>query len=352
MKSFFSRQKFLNSIAEEVRVESFIGMGRSLWVVGRALCLFKAFFIPLPPRDRNEALSLQLQQWSPFSQTGQYVVWQDSYALVWIWDEETRQLLATRVEAGNALVVPEDLFFSPPEKDGVRLLHCLSGIVAEYWHENVLRDSRWWAESPSSKAVNQFYCNNDLSIPPQLPECVSSLTLKKPWGIATVLHDPDKGRYEQFFLPILGVVFLILGYQAVTLVKWTRFEQHLVARVEELTAQVEPVLTARRQTYEQKSKIVEFAKLSPYPAQLHIWAVVVRKLSTMKATVETWRYRNGTLELVLQGDKLDPGVCIRTFSEGKLFTEISPNTSRQAGQLSLKMTIAKKDISQPLSGTK
>jgi len=204
VKLFFSRKKFQNSIAEEVRSESLIGMGRSLWVVGRSMCLYKAFYIPLPPRDRNEALFLQLQQWSPFVQTGQYVVWKEGYALVWVWDEEARQLLVTGWGAAKALPVPEDLFFSPPEKDGVRLLHCLSGVVAECWQEKVLRDSRWWAESPSAKDLCQFYRSNDEYIPSQLPECVSPTDLKKPWGVATDLHSSDGKRVEQFLELLVG----------------------------------------------------------------------------------------------------------------------------------------------------
>jgi len=348
VKSFFFRQKFSHGIADEVQVESLAGMGRSRWIVGRSLCLYKVFFIPSGIQDKNETLSLQLQQWSPFSKTSQYVVWQGNNALVWIWDEGTRQELLQQFDASKAEVIPEDLFFPLPLENGVRVVQCLSGVVAQYWQDDVLLDSQWWMEYPTSDELRQFYRSNDLSLPAQLPECVSLPSIKTPWGVATSLHGSGGFQYEQYLLPFFCVLFLVFGYQAMTLIKWTQFEKQLVGRVTDLTKQVEPILTARQRTYEDKAMITEFTKLSPYPAQLHLWAVVVRKLRGLKATVKSWKFNNGTLELVIEGDKLDPGDCIRVFSQEKIFTDVSAVNDRNDGNLQLKMTVLKRAMQAPV----
>ncbi len=331
-----------------MQVESLAGIGRSRWIVGRSLCLYKVFFIPSEIQDKNETLSLQLQQWSPFSRTEQYVVWQGNNALVWIWDEGSRQELLQQYDAGSAEVVPEELFFPLPQENGVRVVQCLSGVVAQYWQDNILLDSLWWVAYPTPEELHQFYRSNDLPLPAHLPECVSLPSIKTPWGVSTSLCGAGGFKYERYLLPFFLIVFLVLGYQVTTLIKMTQFEKQLVSRVAALTRQVEPVLTARQRTYETKARVTELLKLSPYPAQLHLWAVVVRKLSGLKATVQSWKFNNGTLEFVIEGDTLDPGDCIRLFSQENFFLNVSAVTDRNDGNLELKMTVLKKAIHAPV----
>jgi hypothetical protein len=339
--SFFFRKRFINNIDGDQRVEALPGTGRSQWLVMRALCLYKLFFIPVAAGEKKEAIALQLLRWSPFANTGEYIVWHNDYAMVWIWDEALRAERVAGSEGVKAQPIPEDLFFMPPAVDGVRLLRCLNGIVAEYWQEGFLYDSRWWATRPAKEELHNFYRNNDLELPQELPDEITLPLQRKPRAANSALKSTAGSQLERYFLLLMGVFLLLPLFQGIVLFKWTGLEQELKQQASDLTAQVEPVLTARRGTMEQQAEITEYLKLAPYPEQLHIWAAVVRTLRVLGATVQLWRYQNGTLELRIQGGNSDPGTVIRAFSEDNLFNDISASSVRNQDAIDIRMVIQK-----------
>lgn len=317
-------------------------MGRDLWVVGRAICLYKLFFIPLDQGEQAEALSLQLRQWSPFADTGQYVVWQGDRAQVWIWDEERRGRLAARQGAVRALVVPEDLLIPPGKDDGIRLLNCLVGVESQYWRDGLLFDSHWWPQMPTEAELRRFFMANDIIPPVETPDCRAFVWLTKPWA-ATISHNGGIfHHYEGTLLTLLLAFALVaLSWQGVSLMKWRGYERQLAGQVAQLTGKVEPILQARSQAYEQRDMVARMIALTPYPPQLLIWSEIVQQLSELKADILSWQYNNGRLELTIKGQEPDPSLFIRALAKNPLFTEVTATTDRAPDEVHMVMTVVK-----------
>ena len=92
--SLFLPRRYLQADKKVIPPEN-RNIGAKQWVVGRDLCVYRLFHLPdVPGTERKSAIDIHIRQWSPFADTGSYVVWKDDIAQVWIWDEYKRSIAA------------------------------------------------------------------------------------------------------------------------------------------------------------------------------------------------------------------------------------------------------------------
>lgn len=107
-------------------------------------------------RDRQDALSLQLEAWAPFDSAAYVVGLIGSHALAFAWD---RVAVAARLEDPSRpeepVLWPEELL-RPPLREGVRLHACLEGFEAQAWKDGVPQQSRWWPGFPDEAQWRAF----------------------------------------------------------------------------------------------------------------------------------------------------------------------------------------------------
>jgi len=326
------------------------GWGKRQWIVSRSLCLYRRFVLEdVPPGEMTGALNLRIQQWSPFEETGRYVVWDKKRAHVWIWDEVLCR--EARVEAGvkKTRVLPETVLHPSREK-GLYFISCLEGVEAQVWQDNRLMASRWWGESPTEDEWARFLLANDLNpnlqkLDPQEPEW-----LKRPWGRSSGGRARLSLWHERawLYLGLAGFSFLLV-WQGASTWKWRQAAMALEERAAALTAEMEPGLEARAKAMEALSDVEKLLALDVYPHQIQLMAVAAEKFPAKGMRLVEWRYNKGHLTFTVQGQEkkdLDPRYYVKAYQEVPFFKDVSAEEGSQPNHLVVETTVTPKKQEQ------
>lgn len=345
MKSLFLPRRFLQT-SNEVRLPARKSLGAKQWVIGRALCLYRLFVLDnIPANERSNALAVQLSQWSPFPETGRYVVWQGGKAQVWIWDEADRVLAAGKTDGGKAVVMPETILQEPPaDQDAVRLITCGDGVEGQIWRDGILLSGYWWNALPTPERWARFLAANDLAPDTPLPEPQEKTWLAKPWARSAASGgSASLFGHEKLWLAVLGSLLLLaFVWQMTSVWKWRQGLTMQTAHIAALTRKMEPLITARAQAILDRGAAERLAQLTAYPGQLEILAAVNKAIPQKDIKMVGWHYRAGSLSFTLAGKNLNPSVYVKVFLGQPFFYEVTSARSGRPGQLTLTMKVAKK----------
>lgn len=314
------------------------------WILSRGLCLYRPFKVKdIPAADYQNALQLKIRQWSPFEETGQYMAWQDDTVQVWIWDAAGQKRAAEEMAVKKARPIPETLLHPPASSDGMRLLSCLDGVEGQFWRDGRLRAARWWPAFPSAAEWTLFQRACQLPATP-LPAAPQALSwLEKPWLKAQRnlnLYRLDAKHKQLGWQLALCLLCAAAGWQLAALWQWRSANAALREEIAALTAQVEPLLTAREKALDHQSAIERLLALAPYPKQLPMMAAIAEKFpDASSARLLEWRYGIDTLDFTLQGDNLDPRVYVANFQTMPYFHDVTTQAGRQADQLQISLRL-------------
>ncbi len=313
------------------------GTGRGEWVLSRGWCRYRCFDLAgLPAARREESLQLKIQQWSPYTRTAEYVVWQGDCAQVWIWDEARAAQVREASGAAQAAPVPENLV-RPPLADGVRLAACLDGVEGQIWQQRQLLASRWWLKPPDLLEWSRFLRAHGQPSPAHVLTPEPLPLLAKPWGKPRRRNTAANER--AIALVAAMALAVVLGWESATLWKTHQKHQAIQQEIEKLNQDGAAILQARDHAVTDKERVRQLVRLVPYPSQLELMAAVAGKLPRNGAQLAEWRYHAGTLRVAVQAPNIDPRNYVAAFQSLPLFKGIKLETSNQADLIILQMEI-------------
>lgn len=320
------------------------GLGRMLrpqWVIERSQCLYRCLDLShVPSSGRAQALALKLAGLSPFRLPGHYAVWRDGWVQLWLWDEQQRQGLAASQEAmSGCLCLPETLLQVPPAptpESVVRLVRVQRGMDLQVWRAGVLRASVFQDGLPLSIGAWQALRGVPGVHVPERLEAEVVPSLERPWASGASLAGRDWERWLPY-----GMAATLLAGSAFNLTQgaqWWWAERGLAGQQAALAQQVEPVLAARTRAMQAESEIQALLRLQDAPSQVELLRTVAGLLPE-DSRLLSWRYRENTLELLIDTRRADPRFFVQRLQEGGRFQDVRVEPSPRADGLQLAMSI-------------
>jgi hypothetical protein len=302
--------------------------------------LYRRFVLAdVPAAERQAALNLRVQQWSPFTETGRYVVWEGDHALVWIWDDALRREMMNGAGVKSGRVLPETVLHPRGNGQNVQFLSCLEGVEAQVWKNGALWASRWWENAPPQQEWVRFLLANDLDPALEMPPPAEAAWLRRPWAKNADGRWALHLRAERLWVTLAAAVFAFLFiWQGATLWHLRRATDELAQDVAVMTEQVEPQLAARGRAIEERQAAEQFLDLIGPPAQLDLMAAITEKLPPSAIFIE-WDYNQGHLAFTVQGEQMDPRYFVKAYQALPLFENVSAERGRRANQLLVEMDV-------------
>ena len=280
-------------------------LGALQWVLSRPLYRFQTFDLSqVPAKNRTQALSLELTQWTPFAKSAYYIGWYDQRALVWGWDANKvdAAIMAQGLKPQRVRILPETLL-QTPHTEGLCISRCHQGFEGQLWRQGQLDRSRWWPQLPSADEWLMF--QRDAAIAPseqqhQTPAPRVQQFQASPW-LSQAGSSDDKSLHGER----LGMAAGALALLAATLwygTAWYKAEVSTSALKDQLPlvqSQVEPLTQARSQALDYLARANVLRALAPYPAQLTLMAKVAQALPKDKSFVKEWDFKPGQLKITV-----------------------------------------------------
>lgn len=322
------------------------------WILGRSVCLYRLLPMKnIPKRDWEKALSIRLNQISPWNNTGSYIVYSDNSAQVWLWDEDARNTLARENNATKSRPIPEPLLRKKPQTDGPLLYQCLDGVELQYWQNDTLLLSHWWKSQPSYEKLCSILQTNDL-VPPKKEQLARAASLQNhPWAASST------GVFSSTWLREKSeqLAWLILLFFFITFTTWfsTQYLQlhHAIKKekmvAQKLQAKLETSLQSRSRSAENLHYINSIRQLRQKPYATLIFATALKLIDKHQATLISWNYHNANLVLDLSGKPgrdnqpaaLNEAALIVAFEKDPLFQNVRVNKDKSASTLRLILSI-------------
>lgn len=320
--------------------------GALQWVLTRPLYRFQTFDLAqVPPKNRTQALRLELTQWTPFAESGYYVGWHGQHALVWGWDAgKVEQAIAAQgLKPQRARILPETVLQTPLQ-DGLCLTRCHEGYEGQLWREAHLRHNRWWPQLPTQDEWLMF--QRDAGILPgeqqsQPPAPRASLMNFQPWVNETGSSGDQAMQLERLIIA-LGILLLLLP------TFWYGFGlynmQQATARLHDQQAQLqleaEPVLHARGQALNHLMRINALRALAPFPEQLTLMAMVAETLPHDKSYLKDWDFQSGQLKItVASTNDISATFLIGALQQAGPFRDVKSLPGRDAKSVTFQMDV-------------
>ena len=322
-------------------------LGSIQWVLSRPLYRFARFdFKHIGNAQRAQALKIQIRQWSPYTNTGQYVVWGREHALIWAWDADrlANDLAAQQLAPGSARVVPETLL-RPAISSGLRLVACMDGVEGQFWQEQRLVQCRWWPASPAADEWTNF--QRDASVPQDqragVPVVQVPNWLHQPWAASVNVGALGGHSMPQEAWIIRGVTLLLAAFSiwyGIEIIKARQATGLLRAQFEEAAKSANPLLEARRRALDARARIESLQATNLYPSPLALMAMVGNNLPKNGTFLNEWDYQNGKLKFtVVSPDKISSSVLVKKLLDASWFTNVQAGPSGGANTLTLTMDI-------------
>jgi hypothetical protein len=281
--------------------------GALQWVLSRSLCRFQTFSLAqVPTKSRQQALTLELAQWTPYANTGYYIGWNATQrALVWAWDADKARsaIVAQGLRPERVRILPEPVL-QLPLTEGLALTRCAQGYEGQLWHQTHLERSRWWPLEPTTDEWLMF--QRDAAIPPEVqqaqpPVARDGSLQAKTW----LLEQAAAGGANALQVERLIVALTVLLLWVPTCwfcISWYKLNQTNNAMEEQL-AQLKsasaPITQARSQSLDQLARINTLRALAPYPNQLALMSTVAKALPTGNYFLKDWDFQAGTLKTTI-----------------------------------------------------
>lgn len=315
-----------------------------IWVPARKYLKHATFSIPgqLSERQKDSALSLKVEAWSPFDDTGYAVAWSGNVACVFAWDKKQvqSQIREFGYDPIKCKVIPE-AFIRHNISDGLRLVRCVNGVEGQFWKDGILMASRWWQKTPP---VNDWYLFSRIAGQQAgngLPDIIEPVWLDKAWhekpnsgDLISYVINYQPARVFATVLLILPVTFFLAQTTTYMAQNWLINKE--IAAIEGAS---QSIRASRLNALIALEAAEDISSLHKYPHQIEILARAHSLLYEHGVTLLSWEYDSGDLEFGLDlSSELDPRVFIKAFENDNLFSNVSASTRGQT--LIVKMKIA------------
>ncbi|MEK7990614.1 MAG: hypothetical protein VSS52_006375 [Thiotrichaceae bacterium] len=333
-----SSQRYLHKRQEIIEPQA--NTGKREWIIARSLCFYRLFDLTtIPAARRSEALKLKIRQWTPLSHYANYIVWQGAIAQVWIWDSAIQTEQQQELKIKSAYAIPETLLHAKLQ-DGIQLIQCIEGVEAQYWQDDILKHSRWWATEPNLKQWSGFQRICSLAIDSDIPQPMDSPLLNKPWAYHRTSINTMALQQESLWILLGLAIFVVtLAWFSVKIIKWQQAITLIEQKIEALNNDATPILTAKTKAMQGKQAADKLIKLNPYPHQLDLMGQVIEALPSETVTLVAWRYELGKLSFTVEGDSLDPRKYVKAYERMNLFEDVKTENTLKNNQLSILMQV-------------
>ncbi len=331
-------RRFLHSRTSVAQLDRTFGARH--WVLARSMCLQRTFNLAgIPANERENAMDIEIRQWSPFKQTGRCIVWEEAAAQVWIWDEDVRRASAKNAGVNSSLSYPETLLCPRMDDTTVRIMSCTEGYEGQIWRNGILLATRWWEGVPSYGEWSRFLMAHDLP-PSEIPQVQTAQMLRQPWGFVRNLQSFLSLQYEhRWVLGLTALLVFLLSWQVASAVQSWSSVRDLKEQTSMLSAEIEPLTKARSQALEHKESAEHIARLCPFPTQLQLMAAAVGVFENRQVTLAEWHYSRGSLKFALDGKEPDPTYYISAYEKIPFFKDVTAEPGNRPNRLEVKMTV-------------
>ncbi len=290
---------------------------------------------------------MQIGQWTPYAETGLYVVWEQDNAHVWAWDAQRveKGILSSKLQLKGTSIVPETLLHRR-QSQGAYLVACLEGYEGQVWRDDSIYSSRWWPELPATNEWINFQMDAGLMPERQSNEVPAALPLslgEAAWARSAVLNGSafygDKA--EQWIVPaiVLCLFTASMWYGA----QWIKLQAAIRSQGKELEAlsqQAAPIIEERGKALEALGRIKLLQSLDPYPDQISLLGKVAEALPMDGPYLKEWEFQNGKLKIqITSPNKLMSSDYIKLFESMELFKNVQAAPGGDPTVLTLNMEI-------------
>lgn len=319
------------------------GEGRGdLQCLARALCRFR--WVPyegVPPAERRAFVRLQLVAWSPFAESGYAVVSGAEGAMAFAWDQQAfaKRALAAGLPPQPPRILPETLL-RPARDEGVVLQACSVGVEGQVWRGRQLVASRWWPAVPDTSAWLNFQRSAGVAPvaqfeqPPPIDAGDPQPLLDAPWApVQTLSAMEEHARLRQHALAATVLSALLLPTLWLLHANWVVAQEVEVLEAEKanLTAQAQPVLTARSQALVAMAQLDLLATVVAHPDALSVLSHVSARLPGDGNRVRNFELDGRRLRLVLAVPAATPHIAyVRTLEGGGWLQDVREDTQDSA----------------------
>lgn len=323
-----------------------IRFGALQWVLTRPMYRFHAFnFAQVPPKNRTQALRLELAQWTPFANSDYYVGWHGQQAMVWGWDADKVQqaIVAQGLKPQRARILPESVL-QTPFQSGLCLTHCREGYEGQLWVGGQLERSRWWPQLPAQGEWLMF--QRDAAVPPNKQQIqppaprVSPLNLQ-PW-VNEAGSSSDKVIQLERLIIALGILLLSLPtfWYGFGLYKMQQSMVQLREQLAQLQREAEPIIQARSQALDYLMRINTLRALSTYPGQLELMSKVADALPRDKSYLKDWDFQSGQLKVTIASTSdISTTFLIGALQQAGPFRDVKALPGRDAKSITFQMGV-------------
>ncbi len=309
-----------------------------LQCLARALCRFR--WLPygtVPSAERKAYVRLQLLTWSPFEASGYAVVDGRNGAMAFAWDQRAfeERALAAGLPIQPSRILPETLLL-PAHDDGVVLRVCSIGVEGQVWRDRQIVASRWWLEAPDEAAWFNFqrsagvHPDAQRERPPLIELNESPQWLDEPWApVLTLSAMMERARLRLHALLAVVLTALLLPTLWLLHANWqlAREIDTLRAEKEKLTAEAEPILTARSQAIAAMAEIDTLRAAVMHPDALLLLSHVAAKLPGDGSRLRNFEIDGRRLRLALVVPATTPRITyVRALEGGGWLQELREDT--------------------------
>lgn len=306
-------------------------LGRRRLLVPRQHCLFKGFDLSgVAPKERPGALAIRIEQWSPYEQTGVYLSWQGAYAMAWCWDSERHLPLSDGTVRNPPQPTPETLLRGQPIKEGTRLVRCNQGVEGQLWKNGELRASHWWSAPPHKHQWQRFTLGAGFGRLDS-PEVIEPPLTGKPWASNSASGAAGRSTLaKKIAWWALAGFFFAIGWELSDTWALKQQIQRLQDEATTLSTEIDDILQSRQQAQDAADRVRRYAGLATPVPQMRLLEQILEKLSLIPtARLSGWDYQSGKLQLLIQGERLDPSALIRKLQEIEVLQEVRAAPTRQ-----------------------
>lgn len=294
---------------------------KPLWVLPRAWCVMASLQAKGIPRHKTAAfIQLQLTRLAPFVDSGVYACRSGDWVHLWFWENQrVRNFCQTKnLDFSLLQVVPESVCM-PKIRTGAVLHDCINGVEAQLWFEGTLLDSIWWPDKVDADKWRAWLSTVEGTgrlLPIKWPETMPHITriasiapkssapkLQKPWATNLLgkkwWHNLPKFNFGLLY-SISGCIFVGLsGYLGTQLYFLQVQQDQINQEIATLSAQVEPIISARSKALEQLQWSNKIVKINQKVGINDILLALSPLLLQQEVAIREFEYNEGELRLIL-----------------------------------------------------
>ena len=353
------------------------------WILSRSLYRTKSIALAnVEAKRRAAAIQLELAAWTPFRQTGHYVIPQganETHAWLFAWDQDgvDNAQAQSGVAEKNIRLIPEAALRAPTAKAdagaNARAIHiytCLDGIEAVVERNGIVTDSQWWAATPSQTVWANFQRVAGMSVVEHtdaFPAFMQAPWMALPVGYARGQAGAPDALREIW---IIAVAAMLLAIPTIWFLNDYRRHVQALSLAESRLASTEQelngLLGARGIALDSMARVARFDAVFNQPDALALFADVSRllasisKLGTLVLTEWDWRsdgngndVRSKRLKMVftVNGTAPTATMLVKTFEANPAFQDVQVNSEGSRLSIELRVVAHPDTESAPVSAS-